>query len=313
MDHRYTLTLAAIEARLYTDEADSIFVRWPTAEKELPSGNHTPGGLSETCLHFMEDIMTKTGRPNHKWDNYLYLHFGGWDLLMDYVKRDPKRRGYLLRCEEKGYSVSEDRQYFDEALVSNGIVNGTAAAIPSEAMRCIIEANIYLVRHFCGLYSSATKDTLCAEIRQFLEKHRRWLEKHLAKSRELEESKAALRRLTPEDIRALKKQARKMIPERAAYYAPLIGVTYGRISIRCQKTRWGSCSAKGDLSFNCLLMLTPPGVVDSIVVHELCHRKVMNHSARFYAEVLKVLPEYRQHQKWLREHGEMILAMADKA
>ena len=129
MNNRYVLTLAAIEARLYTDEADSVFMRWPTAEKELPSGNHTPGGLSETCLHFMEDIMTKTGRPNHRWDNYLYLHFGGWDLLMDYVKRDPKRRGYLLRCEEKGYSVSGDRHYFDEALVSNGIVNGTAAAI----------------------------------------------------------------------------------------------------------------------------------------------------------------------------------------
>ena len=88
MNNRYVLTLAAIEARLYTDEADSVFMRWPTAEKELPSGNHTPGGLSETCLHFMEDIMTKTGRPNHRWDNYLYLHFGGWDLLMDYVKRD---------------------------------------------------------------------------------------------------------------------------------------------------------------------------------------------------------------------------------
>ena len=154
--------------------------------------------------------------------------------------------------------------------------------------------------------------TTDAEIRQFLEKHRRWLEKHLEKARELEESKAALRRLTPEDIRELKKQARRIIPERAAYYAPLIGVTYGRISIRCQKTRWGSCSSKGDLSFNCLLMLTPPGVIDSIVVHELCHRKVMNHSARFYAEVLKVLPEYRQYQKWLREHGGMILAMADK-
>lgn len=169
MNNRYVLTLAAIEARLYTDEADSVFMRWPTAEKELPSGNHTPGGLSETCLHFMEDIMTKTGRPNHRWDNYLYLHFGGWDLLMDYVKRDPKRRGYLLRCEEKGYSVSGDRHYFDEALVSNGIVNGTAAAIQSSTMKCIIEANVYLVRHFCGLYSSATTDTLCGEIRQFLE------------------------------------------------------------------------------------------------------------------------------------------------
>lgn len=169
MNNRYVLTLAAIEARLYTDEADSVFMRWPTAEKELPSGNHTPGGLSETCLHFMEDIMTKTGRPNHRWDNYLYLHFGGWDLLMDYVKRDPKRRGYLLRCEEKGYSVSGDRHYFDEALVSNGIVNVTAAAISSSTMKCIIEANIYLVRRFCGLYSSATMDTLCGEIRQFLE------------------------------------------------------------------------------------------------------------------------------------------------
>ena len=169
MNNRYVLTLAAIEARLYTEEADSIFLRWPTAEKELPSGNHTAGGLSETCLHFMEDIMTKTGRPNHKWDNYLYLHFGGWDLLMDYVRRDPKRRGYLLRCEEKGYSVSGDRHYFDEALVSNGIVNGTAAAIPSSTMKCIIEANIYLVRRFCGLYSSATMDTLCKEIRNFLE------------------------------------------------------------------------------------------------------------------------------------------------
>ena len=169
MNNRYVLTLAAIESRLYTDEADSVFMRWPTAEKELPSGNHTPGGLSETCLHFMEDIMTKTGRPNHRWDNYLYLHFGGWDLLMDYVKRDPKRRGYLLRCEEKGYSVSGDRHYFDEALVSNGIVNGTAAAISSSTMKCIIEANIYLVRRFCGLYSSATMDTLCGEIRQFLE------------------------------------------------------------------------------------------------------------------------------------------------
>ena len=169
MDKRYVLTLAAIEARLYTEEADSIFMRWPTAEKELPSGNHTPGGLSETCLHFMEDIMTKSGRANHKWDNYLYLHFGGWDLLMDYVRRDPKRRGYLLRCEEKGYSVSEDRHYFDEALVSNGIINGTAAAIPSDTMNCIVEANVYLVRHFCGLYSGATMDTLCEEIRHFLE------------------------------------------------------------------------------------------------------------------------------------------------
>ena len=154
-----------------------------------------------------------------------------------------------------------------------------------------------------------TTDT---EIRRFLETHRRWLEKHLQEARALQQAKAGVRKLTKAEIEDLKKQARKVIPERAAYYAPLIGVTYGKIAIRCQKTRWGSCSSKGNLNFNCLLMLTPPEVLDSIVVHELCHRKHMNHSARFYAEMAKVLPEYRQHQKWLRENGEMILAMADK-
>ena len=154
--------------------------------------------------------------------------------------------------------------------------------------------------------------TTDAEIRQFLEKHRQWLDKHIRQARELEQAKAGVRKLTKAEIEDLKKQARKVIPERAAYYAPLIGVTYNRIAIRCQKTRWGSCSSKGNLNFNCLLMLTPAGVIDSIVVHELCHRKHMNHSARFYAEIEKILPEYRQHQKWLKEHGEMILARAEE-
>ena len=73
-------------------------------------------------------------------------------------------------------------------------------------------------------------------------------------------------------------QAVKTIPEKVRYYAPLVGVTYGRITIRNQRTRWGSCSSKGNLYFNCLLMLAPPEVLESVVVHELCHRKEMNHS-----------------------------------
>ena len=87
--------------------------------------------------------------------------------------------------------------------------------------------------------------------------------------------------------------ARRCIPERVRYYAPKVGVDYCSITIRCQKFRWGSCSGRGNLSFNCLLMLTPPEVIDSVVVHELCHRKEMNHSAAFYAHVLRVFPEYR--------------------
>ena len=151
-----------------------------------------------------------------------------------------------------------------------------------------------------------------AEIRRFLEEHRGWLEKHILKARAAEQAKVGIRKLTKEELNDLKKQAKKAIPERAAYWAPVIGVKYNRIAIRCQRTRWGSCSAKGNLNFNCLLMLTPPGVLDSIVVHELCHLKHMNHSKRFYAEVTKALPEYRERQKWLKEHGEALLAMAEE-
>ena len=122
-----------------------------------------------------------------------------------------------------------------------------------------------------------------------------------------------MKQLTRQELDALKREAKLLIPDRVRYYAAKLGITYGRIAIRAQRSRWGSCSSKGNLNFNCLLMLAPPGVVDSIVVHELCHRKVMNHSSRFYAEVLRVFPEYEQHHRWLKEHGEMILAMAGHA
>ena len=131
-----------------------------------------------------------------------------------------------------------------------------------------------------------------------------WIEKRLAKAQALQNAE----KLTPEELRALAKQAAQVIPQRVRYYAPQIGVSYGRITIRAQRTRWGSCSAKGNLNFNCLLMLAPPGVLDSVVVHELCHRKEMNHSERFYAEVLRVFPAYRKHQKWLKDNGDALMA-----
>ena len=114
--------------------------------------------------------------------------------------------------------------------------------------------------------------------------------------------------LTGEEIRALADRARREIPPRVEMFARKAGVSYGRITIRNQKSRWGSCSSRGNLNFNCLLMLAPPGVTDYVIVHELCHRIEMNHSARFWAEVERVMPDYREPRKWLRDHGSGIMA-----
>ena len=110
-----------------------------------------------------------------------------------------------------------------------------------------------------------------------------------------------MKKFTEQEIAELKKQAKKYIPGRVDYYAAQMHVSYGRIAIRCQKTRWGSCSQKGNLNFNCLLMKLPPEIIDYVVVHELCHRLQMNHSPKFWAEVEKVLPDYKKYRKWLKE------------
>ncbi|MCI6059573.1 MAG: M48 family metallopeptidase [Dorea sp.] len=147
-----------------------------------------------------------------------------------------------------------------------------------------------------------------SEIRGFVQKHRAWILKHQKMVNERVEKRREIRKLTKQEIQKLADQAVEVIPKRVAYYAPKVGVTYGRITIRNQKTRWGSCSSKGNLNFNCLLMLTPPEVLDSVVVHELCHRKEMNHSKQFYEEVLRVYPDYWKWNRWLKENGSFLLA-----
>ena len=142
----------------------------------------------------------------------------------------------------------------------------------------------------------ATKEQIDAHIRS----REQWIRKH-------QQTLPSVEPLSMEEVRALAERALKTIPPRVAHYASLLGVTYGRITIRNQRTRWGSCSSKGNLNFNCMLMLTPLEVVDSVIVHELCHLKEMNHSDRFYREVLKVYPDYWRWDKWLKENGELIM------
>ncbi len=161
-----------------------------------------------------------------------------------------------------------------------------------------------------GLLVRAPRRASIAEIERVLQKHSRWIDSHMQKLADDTACAAQAGPLTEAELQDLADTARIRIPERVAYYAPLIGIDpaqIGRITIRHQKTRWGSCSAKGNLNFNCLLMLTPPEVLDSVVVHELCHMKEMNHSARFYDEVLRVFPEYKKWHRWLKEHGGAIL------
>ena len=147
------------------------------------------------------------------------------------------------------------------------------------------------------------------DIERILKEKESWINKHIEKMKEKKAQYDALevKRLTNAEIQELADKALLIIPERVKYFAKLIGVDYGRITIRNQRTRWGSCSSKGNLNFNCLLMLTPPDVLDYVVVHELCHRKEMNHSKAFWNEVEKVLPNYKELVRWLKEEGSEII------
>ena len=145
-----------------------------------------------------------------------------------------------------------------------------------------------------------------AALRAFAESRREWIVRHLALWETRQAS--AQPRLTPEEAAELREEARALFPRRAAHFAPLLGVEYGRVTVRGQHSRWGSCSARGSLSFNYLLLLAPPEVLDYVVVHELCHRREMNHSKRFWALVESQVPDWKAKRAWLREHGQALMA-----
>ncbi len=147
-----------------------------------------------------------------------------------------------------------------------------------------------------------------AEIDRLLKEKSGWIRKHLQQSREKQAAADAVVPFTREELEKLAEAAMAYIPIRVKHYAALLHVRVRRITIRNQRTRWGSCSEKGNLNFNCLLMLTPPEVIDSVVVHELCHLKEMNHSERFYREVRNVFPEYDKWHGWLKAHQTELMA-----
>ena len=148
------------------------------------------------------------------------------------------------------------------------------------------------------------------EIERLLNKKRHWI---ITKYLEMQEhaKNRPVSDLTDTQRIALEKRyiaaAKDYFPKRAAYYSQFTGGSYNRITVRDQKTRWGSCSAKGTLSFNWRLMLAPPAILDYVVVHELCHLSHMNHSAAFWQKVESVYPDYRAARKWLKDHGQELV------
>ena len=141
------------------------------------------------------------------------------------------------------------------------------------------------------------------DIDAFVERHRSWIEQ---RTRQLVEVQKNRRETSEQEREDGICTAKERIPRRVSYFAQQMGVTYGRITIREQKTRWGSCSSKGNLNFNWKLVLMPEEVLDYVVVHELAHRRELNHSDRFWAIVAEVLPDYRERRRELKEWGRRV-------
>lgn len=147
------------------------------------------------------------------------------------------------------------------------------------------------------------------EIEAFLKEKAQWIETHRAKVL-AEYAQGQEAPLGEEEILTLAEQMRRCLPEKLNRHGASMGVTFGNVTIRCQQTRWGSCSSRGNLNFNCLLMLAPEEVLDYVVVHELAHRKQMNHSALFWQEVERECPDYKKSLRWLKDKGGALLSRA---
>ena len=143
-------------------------------------------------------------------------------------------------------------------------------------------------------------------IHRFLSQKESWVLEHISRAASVpSQSPAEDHPLSDFRRSYYMESARKIFKRKTAAYARKMDVTYGRITIREQKTRWGSCTSEGNLNFNWRLIFAPEKVLDYVVVHELAHRKEMNHSPAFYAVVASVMPEYKTYEKWLRDNAEL--------
>lgn len=120
---------------------------------------------------------------------------------------------------------------------------------------------------------------------------------------EAEENNAAIEKLQNDLKKWYKKQATDYITKRVEYYEDIVGVTVNSVSIKSRKSQWGSCDSNGDVTFSWRLVMARPEAIDYVVIHELCHRKHMDHSRAFWNQVQKYMPDFKMQKQWLEENS----------
>ena len=148
-----------------------------------------------------------------------------------------------------------------------------------------------------GLVVRAPYGLPAAKIGEAVARHRRWIDNAITRIAARESMTSSL---TDADVLRLKREAARVLSAKTAEYAAIMGTSYNRVTVTSARTRFGSCSAKGNISYSYRLMLYPEPAIDYVVVHELAHTLEMNHSPRFWAVVEKYMPDYKDRKKLLK-------------
>lgn len=158
-----------------------------------------------------------------------------------------------------------------------------------------------------SLLVRAPKSMSIQRIENFVCSKRNAVDKHIEKLKSLDCKSNEYKRLNKDEISMLCKNGRAFLSERVRYLSSVTELTYGKINVGLKKSIWGSCSVKGNLNFNCLLMLCPDEIIDYIILHELCHTAEMNHSKRFWDLLARFCPDYKERRLWLKTNGSKII------
>ena len=143
-------------------------------------------------------------------------------------------------------------------------------------------------------------------IREFIAENSSFIENARAKALSVSDAAEAAGPYTEADIRKMKDKAASEFPGIVKLYADKLGVSFGRITVRRQKTKWGSCSSGKNINLNILLCDCPENVMHSVIAHEVCHLKHMDHGKDFYRELYAIFPDYDKCRKWLKDNGSLL-------